>query len=44
MVGFTLCDLTGAHDVEELLEQGEVDEPPIDDEDPTVLDLEDEAS
>ncbi len=33
----TLRDLTEAHDVEELLEQGEVDEPPIDDEDPTLL-------
>ncbi|PSQ95985.1 MAG: type I-E CRISPR-associated endoribonuclease Cas2 [Bacteroidetes bacterium SW_9_63_38] len=40
----TLRDLTDAHDVEELLEQVEVEEPPIDDEDPTLLDLEDEAS
>lgn len=30
-------DLTEAHDVEELLEQAEVEEQPIDGEDPTVL-------
>jgi CRISPR-associated protein Cas2 len=30
-------DLTEAHDVEELLEQIEVDEPPIDEEDPLLL-------
>lgn len=30
-------DLTEAHDVEELLEQIEVDEPPIDEEDPMLL-------
>lgn len=30
-------DLTEAHDVEELLEQIEVDEPPIDEEDPVLL-------
>ena len=29
-------DLTEAHDVEELLEQVEVEEPSIDDEDPTL--------
>ena len=33
----TLRDLTDAHDVEELLEQVEIEEPPIDDEDPTLL-------
>lgn len=32
----TLRDLTAAHDVEELLEQVEVDEPPMDEEDPML--------
>ena len=40
----TLRGLTEAHDVEELLEQVEVEEPPIDDEDPTLFDLEEKAS
>ena len=40
----TLRDLTAAHDVEELLEQVDVEEPPIDDEDPTLLDLEETDS
>lgn len=34
--GITHRDLTEAHDVEELLEQVEVEEPPIDEEDPTL--------
>jgi CRISPR-associated protein Cas2 len=34
----TLRDLTEDHDVEELLEQMEVEEPPIDEEDPVLLD------
>jgi len=33
-------DLTEAHDVEALLEQGEVEEPSIDEDDPMLLDLE----
>ena len=40
----TLRDLTEAHDVEELLEQVEVEEPPIDDEDPTLFNREEKAS
>ena len=36
----TLRDLTEAHDVEELLEQADVEEPSIEEEDPTLLDLE----
>ena len=35
----TLRDLTAAHDVEELLEQVEVEEPPIDEDDPMLVDL-----
>jgi CRISPR-associated protein Cas2 len=34
----TLRDLTEAHDVEELLEQADVDEAPIDEDDPDLLD------
>ena len=34
----TLRDLTEAHDVEELLEQVDVDEAPIEDDDPILLD------
>jgi CRISPR-associated protein Cas2 len=40
----TLRDLTEAHDVEELLEQVEVEETPIDDEDPTLLDVDAEEA
>jgi CRISPR-associated protein Cas2 len=36
----TLRDLTESHDVEELLEQVEVEEQPIDEEDPVLLDSE----
>jgi CRISPR-associated protein Cas2 len=34
----TLRDLTEAHDVEELLERADVDEAPMDQDDPTLLD------
>lgn len=40
----TLRDLTEAHDVEELLEQIEVEEPPIDTDDPTLALATEEAS
>ena len=40
----TLRDLTEAHDVEELLEQIEVEEPPIDTDDPTLALGTEEAS
>jgi CRISPR-associated protein Cas2 len=40
----TLRDLTEAHDVEELLEQVEVEEPAIDDEDPTLIDVGEEGA
>jgi len=36
----TLRDLTEAHDVEELLEQVDVEEPPIDEDDPLLFDPE----
>lgn len=35
----TLRNLTDAHDVEELLEKQDVDEPPIDEDDPILVDL-----